>query len=122
MKQQHAGQLADIVGRLEKLEAQMQGSSFHTSTSKYTGRGRGQKTNGELHNTKSKSLGPIMRHTCHQEGHYAQGCASKKQSLGNTRLRHSAGGTQLPSTIVSVVPGHSYYLEAKINNRRASLS
>lgn len=29
-------------------------------------------------------------------------------------------GPQLPSSIVSVVPGHSYYLEARINDRRVS--
>ena len=29
-------------------------------------------------------------------------------------------GPQLPSTIVSVVPGHSYYLPARINDRRIS--
>ena len=31
-------------------------------------------------------------------------------------------GPQLPSTIVSVVPGHSYYLAAKINDRRVRVS
>ena len=57
--------MPDIVGRLEKLEAKMQGSSSHASASKYTIRGRKQKTNGEPHNTKPKSLGPIVCHKCH---------------------------------------------------------
>ena len=57
--------MPDIVGRLEKLEAKMQGSSSHASASKYTRRGRKQKTNGEPHNTKPKSLGPIFCHKCH---------------------------------------------------------
>ena len=33
--------MADIASRLDKLEAQMQGSAFHTSTSKYNGRVQG---------------------------------------------------------------------------------
>ena len=77
--------MTDILGRLEKLEAQTQGPPLYTSTPRYQGRGRGQQTSGGAQGTKSKSSGPIICHKCHKEGHYARGCAAKKQGPGNAR-------------------------------------
>ena len=56
--------MTDILSRLEKLEAQ-------------TSRG--------AQGPKATSSAPIICHKCHKEGHYARGCAAKKQGPGNAR-------------------------------------
>ena len=77
--------MADILGRLEKLEAQTQGPPLYASTPRYSEKSRGQKTSVGAQDTKPKPSGPIICHKCHKEGHYAQGCAAKKQDPGNSR-------------------------------------
>lgn len=60
---------------------------------------------------------------CHKKGHYARGCAAKRQSSENTGPCHSGssaggrlGGTPTPICYCSIVPSHSYYLLATIDD------
>ena len=75
--------MSDILGRLEKLEMQTTPSSYSTGRPKQPPSQKRQSQSGSQHPPKTPTS-TIVCHKCGVGGHYARGCASKRnRSSGN---------------------------------------